>query len=246
MEENIHHWIIYMYTFPNGKRYIGKTKRRLLERQGNNFKGYESCTALNNAIQKYGIENIDQSVLFENDMSDEYASRLEQICILLFKTNCKKFDKPKYGYNLTDSGDGLLGWYPDEERLQVLREQMRKFRERNIGSHPSEETRRKQSEAKKGKPGHPMSEDNRKKLSLANSKHTMSDETRTRRQKLYEAKKKPIVATHRDTKEQIIFDSGEDVANFFHVSSSTVTRWYKKLRKPSVNYDFDYLSTNND
>lgn len=246
MEENIHHWTIYMYTFPNRKRYIGKTKRRLSERQGSGFKRYENCTALNNAIQKYGIENIDQRVLFENDMSDEYASRLEQTCILLFKTNCKKFDEPKYGYNLTDGGDGLLGWHPDEERLNVLRAQMRQFHEQNRGSHPSEETRKKQSEAKKGKPGHSMSEELKRKLSLANSKDTMSDETRTRRQKAYKARMKSIIVTHRDTKEQIIFDSVEDVANFFHVSSSTVTRWCKKLRNPSVNYDFDYLSTNND
>lgn len=243
MEENIHHWVIYMYTFPNGKRYIGKTMRRLSERQGSNFKRYESCTALKNAIQKYGIENIDQRVLFENDMPDEYASRLEQTCILLFKANCNKFNKPKYGYNLTDGGDGLLGWHPDEKRLQVLREQMRKFREQNIGSHPSEETRRKQSEAKKGKPGHALSEETKKKISIANSKENMTEETHIRRSN---SKKKKIIATHCETKEVIIFNSGEDVAKYFDVASSTVTRWCKKQRKPSVDYIFDYLSTNND
>ena len=59
-------------------------------------------------------------------------------------------------------------------------------------------------------------------------------------------RKKPIVATNKQTGEQIIFDSMQDVANFFHVGSPTVTRWCKKLRNPSVNYNFDYLSTNND
>lgn len=246
MEENINHWIIYMYTFPSGKRYIGKTKRTLSERQGHNFNGYDSCTVLWKAIQKYGVENIQQEILFENDMTDEYASRLEQICILLFKTNCNKFYNPKFGYNLTDGGEGLSGWHPDEERLRVLREQLFKFAEQRKGTHPSEETRKKQSEAKKGKPGHPMTEEQRKKLSLANSNTTMSDETRKRRAKAYEEKKKPIVATNKQTGEKIIFDSMKDVARFFNVGSPTVTRWCKKLRKPSVNYEFDYLSANND
>jgi group I intron endonuclease len=246
MKENVNHWIIYMYTFPSGKRYIGKTKRALSERQGYNFTGYDSCTVLWKAIQKYGIENIQQEILFENDMTDEYASRLEQICILLFKVNCNKFSNPKFGYNLTDGGDGLTGWHPDEERLKVLQAQMRELAEKRRGTHPSEETRKKQSQAKKGKPGHPMSEEQKIKLSLANSNATMSDKTRERRAKAYEEKKKPIIATNKQTGERIIFDSMQDVAKFFHVSSSTVTRWCNKLRNPSVNYDFDYLSANND
>lgn len=246
MDENINHWIIYMYTFPNGKRYIGKTKRTLIERQGSNFNRYESCTALRNAIQKYGVDNIQQEILFENDMTDLYAARLEQICVLLFKTNCNKFYSPKYGYNLTDGGDGLTGWHPDEQRLEVLRAQMYEFAEKRKGTHPSEETRRKQSEAKKGKPGHPMPEHLRRQLSLSNSKETMSEETRIRRAKAYEERKKQVIAVQRDTKEKMIFNSVEETANCFHVSMATVTRWCRKTRKPSVNYDFDYLSTNND
>lgn len=246
MKENINHWIIYMYTFPSGKRYIGKTKRSLSERQGHNFTGYDSCTVLWKAIQKYGVENIKQDILFENDMTDEYASRLEQICILLFKVNCNKFSNPKFGYNLTDGGDGLTGWHPDEQRLEVLRAQMRELAEKRIGTHPSEETRKKQSEAKKGKPGRAMSEETKRKLSFANSNATMSDETRARRKRAYEAKKKPIVATHRITGDKIFFNSCTEVAEYFHVANSIVTRWCNKTRKASNGYDFDYLSTNND
>lgn len=243
MEININHWIIYMYTFPSGKRYIGKTKRTLSERQGRNFIGYENCTILWKAIQKYGTEDIQQEILFENDMSDEYASRLEQICILLFKANCNKFFNPKYGYNLTDGGDGLCGWHPDEERLEVLRAQMQQFAEQRKGTHPSDETRRKQSEAKNGKKRGPMLESTKQKISKANSRENMSEETHIKRSN---SKKKQVIAIHCITKEKIIFNSCEEVAEYFNVSSSTISRWCKKLRKPSVNYDFDYLSTNND
>ena len=42
-------------------------------------------------------------------MTDEYSSRLEMICIALFKTNCLKYVNPSYGYNMTDGGEGRVG-----------------------------------------------------------------------------------------------------------------------------------------
>lgn len=121
-------WIIYMYTFPNGKRYIGKTHTSLKDRQGGaNWSGYDHSSILMKAVRKYGIKNIKQEILFEDEMVDEYASRLEQICILLFKANCLRFTDPAYGYNMTDGGEGT------------------------IGHHHTEESKKKMSESKKGK-----------------------------------------------------------------------------------------------
>ena len=53
-------WIIYMYIFPNGKKYIGKTKRTLAQRKVNSetWEGYSKCPLLWKAIQKYGVVNI--------------------------------------------------------------------------------------------------------------------------------------------------------------------------------------------
>ena len=104
-------WIIYMYTFPSGKRYVGKTSQSLKDRQeGPSWTGYGNSTILMKAVRKYGIENIQEEILFENNMTDEYAARLEQICILLFKANCLRFSDPTYGYNMTDGGEGTLGY----------------------------------------------------------------------------------------------------------------------------------------
>ena len=123
MNEEKRKWIIYMYTFPNGKRYIGKTSTSLKERQGGaNWSGYHNCTVLMRAVKKYGIENIVQDVLFEGEMTDEYSSRLEQMCILLFKTNCKRFNNPQYGYNTTDGGEGTVGHRHTEESKQKMSE----------------------------------------------------------------------------------------------------------------------------
>ena len=114
-------WIIYMYTFPNGKRYIGKTSKSLKERQeGPSWTGYNNSTVLMRAVKKYGVENIQQDILFEDFMTDEYSSRLEMICILLFKTNCRRFKNPQYGYNTTDGGEGTLGHHHTDESKQKM------------------------------------------------------------------------------------------------------------------------------
>ncbi len=237
------HWIVYMYTFPNGKRYIGKTKRTLAQRQGAGFIGYRHCTFLWNAIQKYGIDSIEQDVLFEGDIADIEASKIEQEYILLFKTNCNKFSNPSYGYNLTDGGDGLIGWHPDEERLTALREQLHKLHLRQIGSHRSDEAKEKMRQAKLGKSRGQMSDETKAKISKANSLENMSEETRYKRRI---SKFKSLIATNNATGEEIIFRSAEEAANHFGVKSSSVSRWCYGTRTPSVNFTFHYLSTNND
>lgn len=234
MAENVNHWIIYMYTFPNGKRYIGKTKCSLHKRQGANFKRYENCKLLWSAIQKYGENSIIQEILFENDMPDNYAARLEQICILLFRTNANKFSSNPHGYNLTDGGDGLTGWTPDQERYEQLVDQMHTFHEKRRGTHHTDEAKKKMSNAKIGKK-HPMSDETKKKISIANSKENMSEETKLRRSK---AAKKIVEAKNITTGEKSVFQSLEDAASYFRVSCAAISRWAHGLRTPNNGYEF--------
>ena len=163
-------WIIYMYTFPNGKRYIGKTCQTLKQRQGSSeFISYKVCPVLWRAIQKYGVESIQQQILFENYMPDEYASRLEMLCIALFKTNCNRYRNPQYGYNVTDGGEGSSGFHHSDETKKKLSEmkknkplseeikfKLKKARRKRIiqpmtGKHLSDETKEKISKAGTGR-----------------------------------------------------------------------------------------------
>lgn len=132
-----------MYMFPNHKKYVGKTMRSLEERQGANFCRYKRCSVLWKAIQKYGVENIEQAVLVEADMEDERAAEIERAYIDLWKTNCCRYNNPSRGYNLTDGGEGVAGWTPDEERLEVLRGMMAEFHERRRGTTITDEHREK-------------------------------------------------------------------------------------------------------
>lgn len=107
-------YIIYMYTFPNGKRYIGKTSKTLKERQVDElWSGYKKCPLVFSAIEKYKPANIKQDILTEGIMTDEESGKIERYYIALYKTNCNRYRNPEYGYNLTDGGDGACGPRPD-------------------------------------------------------------------------------------------------------------------------------------
>lgn len=91
--------LIYQYTSPSGKSYIGKTsERREQRRRYEHF--YDSCknsfTAFHNAIRKYGIESFEYKVLMRG-IPDEIVSGLEVIYIGLFKPE----------YNITTGGEGV-------------------------------------------------------------------------------------------------------------------------------------------
>lgn len=246
MNNSIRHWIVYAYTFPNNKKYIGKTCRTLNKRQGNNFIRYKKCRLLWNAIQKYGIDSIKQEILFEKDTSSSEVCEIEKYFIELYKTNVNKYNNPSYGYNLTGGGDGLVGWKPTTERYQQLCKQLKEVTIKNIGSKRTEESKQKMREAKIGKKLNPLSEEHKRKISLANSKENMTEETRIRRS---ESKKKKIIATNKETNESEVFSSLEEASKRFNVRESSISRWCRKTRNPTVNFTFDYYSlhsTDND
>lgn len=210
--------------------------RSLARRQGADFNRYRNCTALWHAIEKYGTDSIRQDILFEGLITDHEACELEKEYILKYETNANRFYSPKKGYNLTDGGEGLSGWHPDEERMKALREQMRSFHERRRGTHHSEESRQKMRDVKLGVKRGPISEEHKRKIALANSKANMSEETARRRSA---AVKKKVAATNNDTGEEMVFDSVEEAAEYFGVRESSISRWASGERTPrSNNYSF--------
>lgn len=237
-----------MYTFPNGKKYIGKTKRTMAQRKVNSqtWEGYSKCTLLWKAIQKYGVANIQETILVKEEMEDEKANELEKYYIALYKTNVNKYG-PSYGYNLTDGGEGVAGVKYAGKDLERRIQQMKENGLKHKGIKLSEEHKKKLSIAKKGEKhpnyGKHLSEETKAKIGKANSRENMSYETHIRRS---ESKKKKIIATHKETKGTIIFNSMGEAAEYFQVGPPSITRWCKKERNPSVPYTFDYYSTNND
>lgn len=140
----------------NGKIYVGKHSTDNLN---DGYMG--SGVALHRAYNKYGIENFTKKILAFAD-TEEKLNWFERFYI-------KKYHARTKGYNLTDGGEGTLGYEPWWK-----------------GKARSEETKRKISEANKGKKRAQFSEETRKKMSEAHKGKTMSDE---QKQKLSDLKK---------------------------------------------------------
>ena len=91
-------YCVYKHTCPNGKVYIGITCRNVKYRW-NNGKGYSSNKHFYNAIIKYGWENIEHEILYENlNEKEAYIKEIE--LIEYYKSNNRN-----YGYNNSIGGE---------------------------------------------------------------------------------------------------------------------------------------------
>lgn len=96
----------------NGKIYVGKTGN--LEKRVNEHKRMSgSCPLFHKAIKKYGVENFYFTILGEFEQEID-AFSAEKYYIKWFKTNTSRYGN-KYGYNLTDGGEGASGFVQSEE-----------------------------------------------------------------------------------------------------------------------------------
>ena len=152
----------------NNKEYIGLTTRKLEERwkqhlyESNRENSWEWNTPLGNAIKKYGKSSFDVSVLEKCSSEKELKEKeIEHIS--------KRKSFVRYGgYNLTEGGDGRLGYTM------------------------SEETKRKIGLGRKGKK---MSPESIKKCRLAAKKRSVGKTSPMEGRKHTEEAKKKIVSS---------------------------------------------------
>lgn len=115
--------LIYKYTSPIGKVYIGQTiqeqKRKVAHKNNakNGVQGY-----FYNAIRKYGFENFSYDVLIRIQSEDRHKvftllDALERHYIKLYDSR-----NPNKGYNIAEGGEGSKGFHHTEEHKQQLRE----------------------------------------------------------------------------------------------------------------------------
>lgn len=192
MEFNKDKWCVYIHRNKiNNKAYIGIAKGNPEHRWGQNGKKYkqDSQPVFYNAIQKYGWDNFEH-IVWDTNLTHKAAKHIEKILITLFKTNCRLYKNPEYGYNETNGGDGTSGRKQSEEtRKKMSQNRKGKYTKENsywYGKHISEETKEKLRFANKGKQlseetkkkmsrshtGMIFSEEHRKNLSIANQKET--------------------------------------------------------------------------
>lgn len=129
-------YIIYKYTSPSGKSYIGQTNEP--ERRKRSHKHpTNSCINFRNAINKYGWNSFTYKILAENLSLDE-ANILEPKFILEHNTLAPN------GYNLTTGGNNYVCSDESKKRMSISR------RKRIIPPH-TEEHKQKISNTLKGR-----------------------------------------------------------------------------------------------
>ena len=140
-------FIVYKHTCQNGKVYIGITKHTLQKRCSGGKSGYRHNKHFENAIEKYGWDNIKHDVIFEG-LTKEEACAKEIELIALYKSNDRR-----YGYNNSIGGEHNRGFHLSEEAKRKVseaqkgrkrtKEQIEKMRAYNLGRKASDETKKK-------------------------------------------------------------------------------------------------------
>lgn len=96
-----HKYKVYVYTNKvNGKKYVGQTNKTLVRRAHKDGSGYNMCPIFSKAIRKYGWDNFEPRVAFDN-LTHEEANRIEKYLIKILRTQDRN-----YGYNMGDGGTG--------------------------------------------------------------------------------------------------------------------------------------------
>jgi group I intron endonuclease len=134
---------IYCITSPSGKQYIGQTIRNYTKRFNEHCKSPKSCILLENAINKYGKDNMIFEVLIEvnNDLLNYY----EQSFIELLSTL-----EPN-GYNIRSGGSKSIHSMESRERM---RQSKLGENNHNYGKPRNDSTKLAISNAKSGEKHH--------------------------------------------------------------------------------------------
>lgn len=168
-------WSVYIHSNNiNNKVYVGITSATPHERWGVNGCNYQKKQhpVFAAAIEKYGWDNFEH-IIFAEDLTETEAKHMEILLIALYKSNCRRYKKPSYGYNMTDGGDGTVGRLCTAETKRKISEAnsnpseqtRKKMRNAHLGKRTSDDTKRKMRDTHKHLPHIPHTEETKRKLS---------------------------------------------------------------------------------
>ena len=103
----------------NQKSYVGKTENTFDKRKSDHLTDAkrDKGFAFHSAIRKYGEENFVWEIVEDNITDDAVLNQKEEYYILLYESFGPR------GYNMTKGGEGQKGWVPSEETRAKWSEQ---------------------------------------------------------------------------------------------------------------------------
>lgn len=135
-------YCVYIHTSPSGKKYVGLTRTKPIDRWGSDGRGYLGKNkngefrqpAMANAVIKYSNWDEWQHEIVSTNLSSIEAKQMEQELIAKYKSS-----NNKYGYNISPGG----------ECPKHSEETKKKISESKKGTHASERARLNMSNAQK-------------------------------------------------------------------------------------------------
>ena len=216
-EEDLNRFnVIYKFTFPNGKIYVGQTSQRLRSRLAKHCCENED-TFKCRAINKY--KSFKCEILYQGDDLD--------IQEIKFIKQYNSIDR-NFGYNL-ESGGNLNKIVSEESRRKmseaqkgrtISEEHKRKISESNKGKIFSEETKLKISEAHKGMK---YSEESKRKMSEAHKGRVHSKETKLKMSGINNHNARSIIVTELSTGKEIEFISIAEASLYYDCSTGIIS-----------------------
>lgn len=155
--------IIYKYTnLINGKIYIGQTINGKKRKNSHNYKiNHSSNTPFHNAVRKYGWENFKYEIIFKSNFFNRtdanFILTLQETYFIIKYNSTNRL----IGYNVLSGGQAIT----TEEQIKIYSENRKGENNHFFGKHHSEETKKKLSEANKGRK---VSEEVKEELRLRN------------------------------------------------------------------------------
>lgn len=117
-------WTIYMHISPNGKKYVGQTSRRDVEKRFRNGKGYKGNRMFRQDINYYGWNSFEHKILYTHIKTQEEADAIEIRLI-------EKLDlmNPRKGYNVMSGGTGKANTNKkyDIERSTIIKKNKKAY-----------------------------------------------------------------------------------------------------------------------
>jgi hypothetical protein len=113
----------------NNKLYIGETVKSNYEERFSEHrnKAEKGNNYFYKAIRKYGWDKFDKVILFQTDVLDNTPENKKLLNDIvnekeIYYINKYKTSDHKFGYNLTNGGDGIVGYKHSEKTLKTLSE----------------------------------------------------------------------------------------------------------------------------
>ena len=208
----------------NGQMYFGITSRTPSERWGKNGSYYKTTSHFYSAIQKYGWDNFEHNILYQN-LTKEEACEIEKSLIKKYKTQDRKF-----GYNILEGGQATE--LPIEVREKMSKAMM--GNKNGLGHPCSEEKKKKISDSQKGRK---FSEEHKRKLSEA-AKQRRVPCSQDKRKKLSQnyPKQKRVYCVETDT----IYRSVQECARQLHLYATNVSKVCRGIHQTTGGYHLKY------